>query len=163
MDRALLLETAAADAAALCKDMRECVVLARGFNQATALEASLKLVETCYVGARAYSGADFLHGPIAQMEEGLTCLLFAPSGDTLESMLSLAQRLGGISEKIVCFSDNSELLSIGHAGLLAPTVPEWLSPLVYIIPAQLFACRLALKRGLNPDTPRGLNKVTMTV
>lgn len=164
METALDLDNAVTEAAMHCADMRECVTLARGFNQATAQEAALKLIETCYVGARAYSGADFQHGPIAQIEKGLACLLFAPEGCTFSAMSDLAKQLKARNVSLHCFSQNTLFLALGQTPIPMPgTMPEWVSPLVYIVPAQLFAYRLALERGSDPDVPRGLNKITMTL
>ena len=143
--------------------MQECIVLGRGFNQATAAEAALKLTETCYIGARAYSAADFQHGPIAQVAAGLPCLLFAPDGKAYESVVHLMEQLRARHPALICFARDPASLPAHEASFAMPDpVPEWASPLVYIVAAQLFACHLALARGNDPDEPRGLTKVTQT-
>ncbi len=143
--------------------MEECVVLARGVNQCTAFEAALKLTETCYMVAKPYSGADFLHGPIAVIKDGFPCFLFAPPGAAFAFMLDLARRLKERNAEMVILSSEEAILGLAQKRVQIPTtLPELLSPLVYVLPAQLFAHGLSQTRGLNPDHPRGLSKVTIT-
>jgi glucosamine--fructose-6-phosphate aminotransferase (isomerizing) len=163
MTLALELNDSARAIAETYKDVSECVTLARGYNQATAQETALKLIETSYIGARAYSAADFQHGPVAQLENGLPCLLFAPEGRTFASMLQFTEKLHAKHTNLICIGHDQSFLNLGRASLaISEIVPEWLSPLVYIIPAQLLAYHLAVARGSNPDAPRSLNKVTQT-
>ncbi|MDW8107275.1 MAG: SIS domain-containing protein [Armatimonadota bacterium] len=143
--------------------MRECVALARGINQATAQEIALKLIETCYVMCKAYSVADFMHGPFALIEPGFPCLLFAPDGATFEMARESASRLQAGGAETVIFASNPEILQHARTPVPMPAgVPELLSPIVYAVAGQLFAYHLALARDLNPDQPRGLQKVTKT-
>lgn len=144
--------------------MQECAVLARGVNQATALEAALKITETSYVVSKPYSGADFLHGPIAMVSEGFPCIVFAPDGLAYASQLDLALKLKERGAELIVIARDKEMLELGRTRIPVPVdgIPELLSPLPYIIPAQLFACYLSLTRGLDPDRPRGLSKVTIT-
>lgn len=143
--------------------MPECAVLARGLNQATALEAALKMTETSYIVAKPYSGADFLHGPIAMVSEGFPCLLFAPDGCAYPSMLELALKLREREAEMVIVARSQEILNLAKQPLaLAVEIQELLSPIVAIIPGQLWAYHLARARGKDPDQPRGLSKVTLT-
>ncbi|MGC8668100.1 MAG: SIS domain-containing protein [Chthonomonadales bacterium] len=143
--------------------MDECAVLARGINQATALEAALKLTETSYVVAKPYSGADFLHGPIAMVSPGFPCFLYAPPGRAYAFMLELALKLRDRGAELVTVASDQEILKLATVPIPVPvSVDELLSPLVYILPGQLFAYHLARARGADPDTPRGLSKVTVT-
>ncbi len=143
--------------------MRECVSLARGINQATAQETALKLIETCYVMCKAYSVADFMHGPFALIETGFPCLLFAPEGATFATALESASKLRAGGAETVIFASDAEILSLARTPVPMPAgVPEPLSPIVYAVAGQLFAYHLALARDLNPDQPRGLQKVTKT-
>src|SRR5262249_18402810 len=87
---ALALDAQIQGLASELQGMDRCVVLARGYAYATALEVALKVKETSYVVADAYSGADFLHGPIAVVAAGFPALLFAASGPALPGMLELA-------------------------------------------------------------------------
>lgn len=159
----LALDTEIARRAERYRYMEKCVVLARGLNQATAMEAALKLAETCYVEAQPYSAADFLHGPIAIVAEGFPCLLFAPSGRGYPSMRDLARRLRERDAETIIVSDEEEILQWAVTPIRLPAaVDEALAPIVAIVAGQLFACHLARVKGLDPDSPRGLRKVTVT-
>lgn len=143
--------------------IQECAVLARGLNQATALETALKMTETSYIVAKPYSGADFLHGPIAMVSEGFPCFLFAPEGRAYPSMVELALKLRERAAELVVMAHSPEILELATKPLAMPlAVNELLSPLLYIVPGQLWAYHLARTRGQNPDKPRGLTKVTLT-
>ncbi len=143
--------------------IQECAVLARGLNQATALETALKMTETSYIVAKPYSGADFLHGPIAMVSEGFPCFLFAPEGRAYPSMVELALKLRKRAAELIVVAHSPEILELATKPLALPlAVPELLSPLLYIVPGQLWAYHLARARGQNPDKPRGLTKVTLT-
>jgi glucosamine--fructose-6-phosphate aminotransferase (isomerizing) len=132
-------------------------VIGRGANYGTAFEAALKLSELTGAVAAPWSSADFLHGPIAIVEPGFPILAIAPSGPTLAGMrelLTVAEERG------------AELTVVSDAPLegripLEP-VPEWLSPLVAVIPAQLLAVGAAEHLGRDVDRPIGLQKVTRT-
>jgi glucosamine--fructose-6-phosphate aminotransferase (isomerizing) len=144
--------------------MDRCVVIGRGYNYATSFELALKLKELTYVMATAYSSADFRHGPIATIESGLPVFLIMPTGATFDDMLDLAGELPQRGAELLVISESSQALSLARTALpIAAGVPEWLSPLTAIIPGQLFALHLTLTRGLDPDVPRGLQKVTRTL
>jgi glutamine---fructose-6-phosphate transaminase (isomerizing) len=159
----LALDEPIAQAVERYRYIEECAVLARGLNQATALEAALKMTETSYLVAKAYSMADFLHGPIAIVSEGFPCFLYAPDGRAYPSMVELALKLREREAEMVIFARSTEILELAQRPVALPVeVDELLSPLVYIVPGQLWACHLAQARGQNPDKPRGLSKVTLT-
>jgi glucosamine--fructose-6-phosphate aminotransferase (isomerizing) len=139
-----------------------CAVLARGFHYATAREWALKLKELAYVLADPYSAADFQHGPIALITEGFPVLAVATTGPALEGMTELLGRLQNARARLLVMSDVAALRDFGDFVQLPP-VPEWLSPLVAIVPAQLFAYHLARARGLDTEAPRNLSKVTLTL
>jgi glucosamine--fructose-6-phosphate aminotransferase (isomerizing) len=138
-----------------------CAVLARGFHYATAREWALKIKELAYVLADPYSAADFQHGPIALVQPDFPILAVATSGPALEGMVALLRRLHEARARILTLSDVADARALGE-GVPLPAVPEWLSPLVAIIPAQLFAYHLARARGLDTEAPRNLAKVTLT-
>lgn len=144
--------------------MEQCIVLGRGFNYATAFEWSLKLKETCYIAAEPYSSADFQHGPVAIVEHGYPVMAVNPSGKVYKDMLDFLRYLRQERHAdLLIISDQPEALNIGQSGVALPAgIPEWLTPLVSIIPAQLFCYSLSLAKGFNPDQPRGLRKVTET-
>ncbi len=163
MHSVLELDATVAQAVERYRYIHECAVLARGVNQPTALETALKMTETSYLVAKPYSGADFLHGPIAMINEGFPCLLFAPDGRAYPSMLELALKLRERAAEMIIVARSPEILALAHRALPIPVdVDELLSPLLYILPGQLWAFHLAHARGQNPDKPRGLSKVTLT-
>jgi glucosamine--fructose-6-phosphate aminotransferase (isomerizing) len=143
--------------------MSACMVLARGYNFCTAHEAALKMMETGYVIARAYSAADFMHGPIAVVDTGFPCFVYAPNGSAYATMLQLTARLRERGAEIVVVSCNPEILRLATRTVVLPTdIAERISPLVYIVVGQLFAFHLSETRGYDPDRPRGLSKITIT-
>lgn len=143
--------------------MEQCVVVGRGLNYANAYEFAIKLMETCYVVAERFSGADFLHGPIAMVDSGFPVFVFAPPGPTLKGMKELLTKLHGIGAETLAISGDASALKAASRGIKMPRVDELLSPIPYVIPAQLFAALLAEAKGLSPDQPRSLSKVTKTV
>lgn len=139
------------------------VVIGRGFNYSTAFEIALKLKETSYFVAEPYSVADLLHGPVAMIDQGFPVVLVAPSGKTQADVPALLKLLEERGARVLALSDVPEVLARAKARIELPTgVPEWLSPIVTVVPGQLFAGALAIAAGQNPDQPRGLSKVTMT-
>ena len=150
--------------AARYRYMDQCVVLGRGFNYATAYEWSLKLKELTYVVAQPYSSADFLHGPIALVSSGFPVFAVAPEGEVFDDLAVLIKRLkSSHSAELFILSNNDDLLKLADCPFTLPTpMPEWISPLVSIVPAQLFSYHLTLIKGIDPDNPRGLSKVTLT-
>ncbi|MHB8618456.1 MAG: SIS domain-containing protein [Chloroflexota bacterium] len=166
---ALRLDGAADAVAGELANSPACLVIARGFNYATALELALKLKEMAYLFAEPYSSADFLHGPVALVERDLPALLLGVRGPAEAGILDLAGRLGGAGARTFALSDDPALLAAVRAGHALPLVeelagiPEALSPLVDVIPGQLLALHLAgRRRGGDLDRPRGLSKVTRT-
>ena len=150
--------------AARYREMEACTVIGRGYNYATAFELALKLRELTYTLASAYSSADFRHGPIATIGEGSPVMLIMPNGATYPDLYDLALDLRAREADLLVISDNPDALALATTPLpLAASTPDWLSPLTAILPGQVFALQLTLARGLDPDTPRGLNKVTRTL
>jgi glucosamine--fructose-6-phosphate aminotransferase (isomerizing) len=163
MAGALDAEEAARAIAARLAHADRLIVAGRGYNYATALEAALKLKETSYVAAMPFSAADLRHGPIAMVEARYPALVFAPDGRARAGMLELAaDLLSRGAETYVVAGVGSTVKGSTVTIALPAGIPEPLSPLVAIVPAQLIALYLALERGLDPDTPRGLTKVTRT-
>jgi glucosamine--fructose-6-phosphate aminotransferase (isomerizing) len=144
--------------------MQHCVVIGRGYNYATAFEWSLKLKELTYVVAEPYSSADFRHGPIAMVAQGFPVLAIAARGQVFDSLMELLRPLRHEHHaELVIISDSSEALALAQTPIPLPGgVSEWLSPLVSIIPAQLFAYHLTGIKGYNTEAPRTIQKVTET-
>ena len=133
-------------------------------NYATAAEWSLKLKELTGVVAAPYSSADFRHGPVAIVSRGFPVLAVVPGGAVFEDVLALLASL--VAERgidLVAISNEEKALALARTPLALPAdLPEWLSPLVSIIPAQLFCYHLTRALGRDTDKPEGLSKVTRT-
>jgi glucosamine--fructose-6-phosphate aminotransferase (isomerizing) len=144
--------------------INQTVVLGRGFNYATAFEWALKLKELTYIIAEPYSSADFQHGPIAMVDTGFPVMAVAPRGKVFDSMLQMLRQLrNDFAAELAVISNDKRALSLAQAPIAIPAdVPEWLSPLVSILPAQLFAYHLTAAKGYNTEQPRSIRKVTET-
>ena len=171
---ALTLESESREKAGRYRFMENAVVVGRGLNYANAFEWALKLMETCYVVAERFSSADFLHGPIAMVERSFPVFLFAPAGVTWPSIHEMIDRVHGLGAETLVITDQSTKEAValkGTRSIVLPSslhrksaVPEELyTPLPYIVPAQILAACLAEEKGLNPDQPRALSKVTRTL
>jgi glucosamine--fructose-6-phosphate aminotransferase (isomerizing) len=144
--------------------MENCVVVGRGLVYANAFEMALKLMETCYVVAERFSSADFQHGPVAIVERHFPTFVFAPPGATLAGVKELLRRLGELRADTLVFTSDAEAAQLATRAVMLPAeINETLSVIPYVVPAQLFAALLAEAKGLNPDAPRSLAKVTRTL
>ncbi len=171
---ALKLEKEIAHRAERYRFMDHAVVIGRGLNYSNAFEWALKLMETSYIVAERFSQADLMHGPIAMVEHSFPAFVLAPPGPTWAAMEPMLSRFAGIGAETMVLTDRSNTNAPKNAvripSLLEyrskkhPSLPSDLyTPIPYIIPAQLFAAHLATVKGLNPDAPRGLKKVTQTL
>lgn len=143
--------------------MNACVTIGRGYNYATAFELALKLKELTYTMVEPYSSADFQHGPLALVEPRFPVIALAPSGVMLAEMRQFLTSLKDLGAELIVISDDADALALGRTSLPLPSgIPEWLSPLIAIIPGQLFAMHLAAVRDYDVDRPRSLRKVTET-
>jgi glucosamine--fructose-6-phosphate aminotransferase (isomerizing) len=159
------VERSLADARALdrYRDVDGGSVVARGVNLGTAFEIALKIRELSGAPFEPFSSADLLHGPIAALASGRPAIVVGPSGPALESLRSSIAKLRERGAPVVAISDDEALLATADTQLpLVRSVPEWLSPLLTVIPGQVAALRLATLRGGDVDQPAGLTKVTLT-
>lgn len=144
--------------------MENCVVVGRGMAYANAYEFALKLMETCYVVAERFSSADFLHGPLAMIERHFPVMLFAPPGVMLPGTKDLISRLRELRADTLAITGDLDVAAMCSRSIIMPReIDEFLAPIPYIVPAQLFAALLAEAKGLDPDKPRSLSKVTRTL
>ncbi|MDQ1700932.1 MAG: hypothetical protein QOF57_184, partial [Frankiaceae bacterium] len=135
------------------------VVTARGYSYPTAREAALKLMETSYIAASAFSGADLLHGPLAMVTTGSAVIAVVPDGRGGGAMQPVLERLRDVSADLIVIGSAANV--DGHSGVVLPAgLDEQISPIVEIVPLQVLARELAVARGFDPDRPRGLKKVT---
>jgi glutamine---fructose-6-phosphate transaminase (isomerizing) len=143
--------------------MDRCVVIGRGYNYATAFEFALKVKELTGVVAEPYSSADFRHGPIAIVKNNFPVIVICPSGGTAGDLADLINRLIELKSELILVSDRPDLLVQAQMAMSIPTgVDEWLSPLLTILPGQVFAMTLTTVKRLDPDHPEGLTKITET-
>jgi glucosamine--fructose-6-phosphate aminotransferase (isomerizing) len=138
------------------------VVTGRGYGYPTAREAALKLMETSYVSAQAFSGADLLHGPLAMLDPSVPVLAVIPEGVAGSAMAQVVPRLRQARVDLFVVGTKDAVLAANAGFVLPEAVAEVMSPLLEILPFQILALHLAVARGEDPDTPRGLRKVTET-
>ncbi len=137
------------------------ITTGRGYAYPTAREAALKLMETSYLGAQAFSGADLLHGPLAMIDPQVPVIAIIPEGVGGDAMRQALPRLRDARADL--FVIGAEIPDAAVRFALPGGVPEEISPLLQILPLQLLALHLAIGRGEDPDAPRGLRKVTETL
>ncbi|QDQ13601.1 SIS domain-containing protein [Streptomyces spectabilis] len=139
------------------------VITSRGYGYPTAKEAALKLMETSYIPALAYSGADLLHGPLAMVDNISPVIAVVTDGRGGEALQPVLDRLRGRGADLVVIGPKAQVEQ-ASAGFVLPTedVAEELQPILEIIPLQLLAYEVTIARGQDPDAPRALAKVTET-
>jgi glucosamine--fructose-6-phosphate aminotransferase (isomerizing) len=151
------------DAAQRYRFAQRLITTARGYSYPTAREAALKLMETSYLSAQAFSGADLLHGPLATVDPQVPVLAIVPDGVGGQAMAPVLERLAERHADVFGVGAPAALAGLAGGIALPAGVPDELSPLLEILPLQQLALHLALARGGDPDQPRGLRKVTETL
>ena len=163
LDRTAEVERAAGSTADLLGDADRVVVLGRGLEYSTTREWALKLKEIAGLHAEAYSAADFAHGPLTLIRPGDLVLVIVGSGPTMAGLQKVIVRVTGLGASVVVLSDDDRTRRMGSIGIGVPVgVPEWLRPIVSIVPAQWFALALARALGRDPEHPAHIDKVTLT-
>jgi glutamine---fructose-6-phosphate transaminase (isomerizing) len=139
------------------------VLTSRGYGYPTAKEAALKLMETSYIPALSYSGADLLHGPLAMVDNISPVIAVVTEGKGGEALQPVLDRLRDRGADLVVIGNRAEV-ERASAGFALPTegIPEELQPILEIIPLQMLAYEVTIARGQDPDAPRALAKVTET-
>jgi glucosamine--fructose-6-phosphate aminotransferase (isomerizing) len=135
-------------------------LLGSGPNYATALEGALKLKEACNIFAEGFASREFLHGPI-QLVDKKTTVFFILTGEQMETSLGEVKSVKGFGAPVisVCDKMDKKLEEVSDELVCVPSFPKVFSPMIYIIPMQLFAYYSSVARGLNPDKPEKLSKV----
>lgn len=141
------------------------ITTGRGYGYPTAREAALKLMETSYLPALAFSGADLLHGPLAMADPDVPVLAVVGAGPGGEAMREVLARLGERGADLVVIGPDAVVgrdTASARCWLPVPRADERYAPLLDILPVQRLALALARHRGQDPDAPRGLSKITTT-
>ena len=138
------------------------IVVGRGYEYATARELALKLKELARVAADPYSAADFLHGPLALAEPGHPILVLAPSGAAAADVDGLLERLGDLGVEPIVVSDRAEAVARGAVGIRLPSASPTGSCRRVDRAGPAPRAPLAIARGLDPESPRWIGKVTLT-
>lgn len=146
------------------REIRDGFVLSRGITYPIALESMLKVQETCYVKMRGYAVSDFYHGPLAQVEEDTSVIVFAPNGAAEQDHIEMIRRLESIGAKpLVVTPEGSAAAGESETVFLLPdTGNEITEAFLFAMFAQRFAESLCGLKGMNPDAPRNLKKITVT-
>ncbi|MDR1939708.1 MAG: SIS domain-containing protein [Clostridiales bacterium] len=144
------------------KDAAQFIIISRGLTMGIADEAGLKMKECCYKYTVSYSSSEFIHGPLALVDENTRVILIAPSGECSNDFINIATRLNLLGAKIVAFSDIKDVLNISDLKIKMPRCTKWDADFAYVMAVQLFAESMSVRLGLNPDNPRNLQKVTIT-
>jgi len=149
-------------AAAALEGEREITVVGRGYGFPLALEVALKLREVSRRDAQGFSAADLLHGPIVAVRPGAAAVVVGAAGPTVPSLLACAAALRARGARVVAIGDDPELCRAGDLAIPVPSVPESLAVIPLAVAGQWLALRDAAARGVDPDRPPGLAKVTRT-
>jgi glucosamine--fructose-6-phosphate aminotransferase (isomerizing) len=139
------------------------IYLGSGGNYASCLEGALKLRETSYTASETYHTLEFRHGPFAELQEGIGVVAVVPKGRAIQEWKMLLQEIASTGASLFPISDEREILDVYDNAIRMPEslTPEF-APLLFMIPMQLIAYYHAVKRGLNPDSPRNLSKYVKT-
>ena len=136
-------------------------VVGRGAEFATAREIALKLLETCRIAAEPLTATDLAHGPVAALDSLFPVWAIASDDSTLPAVIEAVERARDAGATIIASGSAADAIPGAQYVLASPSTSPLIAPLLSIVPGQLFAGALARARGLDPDTPRGLSKVTL--
>ena len=141
-------------------DATNALYLGRGVNSPTALEGALKLKEISYVHAEGYPAAEMKHGPIALIDENMPVIVVAPRDAIYGKIVSNVQEVRARGGRVIAITNpgDEEISALAEATFTVPETLDLLSPVLTIIPLQLFSYYVALRRGCNVDQPRNLAK-----
>ncbi len=156
------LEGAVAAMAVSFASVGRMFVIGRGVEFATAREIALKLLETCQIAAEPLTATDLAHGPIAALDPLFPVWAVAGDDATLRAVVDAAARARSAGAVVIASGSAAGALADAQYVLPLPRPPEpLLAPLLSVVPGQLFAGAVARAKGLDPDSPRGLSKVTL--
>lgn len=145
-----------------CVEHKEFIILSRGIMQGIGKELALKLNECCYSFSQFYSITDFMHGAFSLLEEGVNVVLLAPESECSNSYYDIATKANLLGANLYIFSDSEKVLNYASEGMEMPETNIVSSAFVYGMTVHLFAMFLAVEKGLDPDFPRNMKRVTIT-
>lgn len=162
IEKVIALKDSIAKASLRYLEAKDCYVLARGFCYGIAQETALKIMETTYTKAKTFASSDFHHGPFAVLDSSSKVILLAPSDESLKDQKEMFEKIKNTGADITVFTDAAKEFSGANAVIELPACSPYVMPFSMAVCSQLFAESLSVARGLNPDAPRNLNKVTVT-
>ena len=139
------------------------LILSRGTTLGSADELCLKMTECCYLFAKSFSSATFMHGPLSLLTEGTNLILFAPDSKMTQEYIDMAKRAKEKGANLIAFSDIDEVLALANYKVKMPKADMITAPIYYGVAASLLALNIGTEKGYNVDSPRNLNKVTVTL
>ncbi len=157
------LNPAVEDIAKKLFDRNNFIVLSRGTMLGTGDECALKLTECCYLFNRSYSSANFMHGPLSLLDDKANVIMLAPDSEFKGEFIEMAQRARKLGANLTVFSNIPEVLDCADNKIVMPDADTLEAPVLYGTAVSLLALNIGLAKGLNVDTPRNLNKVTITL
>ena len=157
------LNPTVADVAKNLHTLNNFIVLSRGTMLGTGDECALKLTECCYLFNRSYSSANFMHGPLSLLDENANVIMLAPKGNFDDEFISMAQRVKETGANLTAFSNIPQVLECATNKIAMPDADVFEAPVLYGTAVSLLALNIGLAKGLNVDSPRNLNKVTITL
>jgi glutamine---fructose-6-phosphate transaminase (isomerizing) len=146
--------------AAACVNVDHLLFIGRGVGYPTALEGALKLKEISYIHAEGYPAGELKHGPIALVEPGMLMLALATQSRTYDKVVGNVQEVKARDARVVAIATEGDREIAEHADdvIYVPAAPELLSPMINVVPMQLFSYYVAVERGCDVDQPRNLAK-----
>ena len=139
------------------------LILSRGTTLGSADELCLKMTECCYLFAKSFSSATFMHGPLSLLSNGANLILFAPNSIFTQEYIDMAKRAKEKGATLIAFSDIEDVLKCADYKVEMPATNDITSPILYGVAASLLALNIGMEKGYNVDAPRNLNKVTVTL
>ena len=158
-----LCDTEIKNVATSIKDNNNYIILSRGTNLGSADELCLKLTECCYLYAKSFSSSTFMHGPLSLLTKGTNVILFAPNSEFKQEFIDIARRAVDCGATLIAFSDIQEIIDIATFSVKMPNTCKTCAPILYGVAASLLALNIGEAKGYNVDSPRNLNKVTITL
>jgi glucosamine--fructose-6-phosphate aminotransferase (isomerizing) len=160
VEQTLELDTKIAALARHLSSARDFLFLGRGFQYPIALEGALKLKELSYIHAEGYAGGEMKHGPIALIEDGFPVIALVPRDGSYERMLGNIEEVRAREGQVIAVVQSGDRLVAAKAQhvIEVPPCADLLAPLLTVVPLQLLAYHIAVRRGCDVDQPRNLAK-----